>query len=118
MLLLAEPGNFYAAYIRSALECCGVSLVVLQSDPANSRPGLDEDEFAAIVGCVAVDLSVDTFVALGIEHWKFPVLFVGGSTGIGLPGAYAWMQAPFASYQVIETLLKLMPVPESPSREI
>jgi hypothetical protein len=62
-----EKGNFYAGYIRGTLEICGVSLVGAGHAPAQAVANLDEMEFSAIVGCVAVGLAADTIAALGMH---------------------------------------------------
>ncbi|MDO6415824.1 hypothetical protein Q4F19_15640 [Sphingomonas sp. BIUV-7] len=107
VLLLSGQDSFNAAYIRRSLEFCGVSLVTATGVPEELATLVPEEDLASIVGCVAVDLTPEAGVALMAQTLPFPVLFVGGQAAPSLPGPYAWMHAPFASYQVIDRLMTL-----------
>jgi len=108
VLVLSEIGSFNAAYIRRTLEFCGVPVVAPPGTPVDVLAALAPDDLTEITGCVAVDLDTETFAKMAGEQWRFPFLFVGGAPGATDVGAFTWMQAPFASYQVVDALLKLV----------
>ena len=108
VLLLSEPGNFNAAYLRRALELYGTSVVCAADTASISPGGLPEEDAASIVACVAIDQQPDAAAALAAMETAFPILFIGGYPGVPMPSAYTWMHAPFASFQVIERLMSLV----------
>ena len=108
VLLLSEPNNFNAAYLRRALEMYGTTVVSTADIARVSPDGLSEEDAASIVACVAIDQQPDAAKALAAMQTAFPILFVGGYPGVPMPSAYTWMQAPFASFQVIERLMGLV----------
>jgi hypothetical protein len=108
VLLLSEPNNFNATYLRRTLELYGTT-VISACDIAGISPGaLSDEDAASIVACVAIDQQPDAVKALTAMQTAFPILFVGGYPGVPMPSAYTWMQAPFASFQVIERLMGLV----------
>jgi len=109
VLVVAEPQNFNAAYIRRSLEWLNVTVVTCEVMPGAVSP-LQKADVSGVIGCLVIDLPPERLTDLGIGEWNVPILFVGRYMGFALPAACTWMQAPFASYQVIDTLFGLVPV--------
>jgi hypothetical protein len=108
ILILSNPGNFNAAYIRRSFELCGVPLIIATPNEAGSPTAFSLADVEAVVACVAVDLLPEEVKALAAKYPLFPMLVVGNYFGLAVPDVTRWMSAPFASYQVIERLIGLL----------
>ena len=104
ILLLADPGNFNAAYIRRSLEMVGVSVVVPDGTPDEALASIDPTEWLNFTACIAVDIGKAMLDTLSAQQQKIPFVFVGADPGDWFAGPYSWLCPPFAGFQVIELL--------------
>jgi hypothetical protein len=108
ILLLAEPDNFSAAYIRRSLEAFGVPVLAPEGPPAEALAGIDPAEWLHISACIAVDLGQAMFDAMSAQQRQIPFVFVGQDPGDWFAGPYSWLCPPFAGFQVIELLADMI----------
>ena len=104
ILLLAGPSSFTAAYLKRSLDFLGIPVLSPPGPPNEAFANLTPEEWNGVIGCIAADVGPALFADIAADARGIPCLFVGYSCGGWFPGPYAWLQPPFASYQLIETL--------------
>ena len=108
ILLLAGPNSFNAAYLRHSLHFFSVPVIAPGGTVQEALTSLTPEDWASISACLAVDVSPGQIAdTVGKVH-DIPCLFVGYDPGAWYLGPYAWLSPPFASYQVIDTITKMM----------
>ena len=108
VILLSDPGNFNAAYIRRSLEFCGVPILAAAFDGNGSLADLSQEDMEAVIGCLGIDLPPEIVKLFGDQYPGVPLLCVGNYFGMPVPDVAGLMRAPFASYQVIDRLIGLV----------
>lgn len=104
VLLLAEPDNFSASYIRRSLEMAGVTVVAPDRSTEELLAGLDPTEWLNFSACIAVDIGKAILDTLAAQQREIPFVFIGADPVDWFAGPYSWLCPPFAGFQVIELL--------------
>ena len=104
VLLLAEPDNFSASYIRRSLEMAGVTVVAPDRSTEELLAGLDPTEWLNFSACIAVDIGKAILDTLAAQQREIPFVFIGADPIDWFAGPYSWLCPPFAGFQVIELL--------------